>query len=510
MTDQDDVIRFLSDGASYGVPGAPVERIETHISCVFLVGDRVYKLKRAIKLPYLDYSTPQLRKACCEAELALNRRTAPAIYRRVRSIGRRPDGALAFDEGVPVDWVLEMRRFDETQTFDRLAAAGTLTPAMLRDVTDAIARFHGEAEVRADRGGTASLAQLIADNDKSLVAAAPPLDAARVAELRAASSAALAALGDLLDRRRVSGKVRRCHGDLHLRNICLVEGRPTLFDCIEFSDVLACIDVLYDLAFLLMDLIACGRRDLAAFVFNRYLDLSDELDGLAALPLFLSVRAAVRAHVAATRHAQGGAAEALAEARRYLDLAGALLAPGEPRLIAIGGLSGVGKSSIAQALAPDFLPAPAARVIRSDVIRKRLFGVAPETRLPPEAYDTATTARVYAALDTEARAALTAGYAAIVDATFIREKERAAIARTAERAGVPFVGLWLQAPEAVLAARIAARRGDASDADRAVLARQLRLDLGAMDWSRIDASGESAATLAATRRALGLASPLPE
>ena len=190
----------------------------------------------------------------------------------------------------------------------------------------------------------------------------------------------------MLDRRGAAGKVRRCHGDLHLRNVCLFEGKPTLFDCLEFSDELASVDVLYDLAFLLMDLEHRGLADFANLVLNRYLDLTGEDDGLAALPLFLSLRAAIRAHVTAAameRAAQSAAEPAMAaEARRYLELAAQFLRPRSCRLIAIGGLSGTGKSTLAAALAPCL----GARVLRSDVIRKRLFGVAPETQLPASAY----------------------------------------------------------------------------------------------------------------------------
>ena len=489
MDDQREVIRFLGDGASHGMPGAQVEQIATHISIIFLIGERAYKLKRAVRFSYLDYSTPALREKFCRAELDLNRRTAPALYLQVRAVTRRADGTLTFDgSGTVVDWVLEMRRFAQSEVFDQLAEQHRLTPALMRELTDAIVAFHAAAETVPERGGRTGIAQAITGNIANLLQASPADDRARIGELGAASLARLAAVGGLLDARADRGRVRRCHGDLHLRNVCLFEGRATLFDCIEFGDELSCIDVLYDLAFLLMDLVLRDLNELANVVFNRYLDLAPDSDGLPALPLFMSVRAAIRSHVTAALSRQRHSAPAQAQAQAYLALAGALIDPHPPILVAIGGRSGTGKSTLAQMLAAEFKPAPGARVIRSDVLRKRLFDVAPETRLPPSAYDDATTARVYAALQDQAAATLAGGYTAIVDAAFLRAEERERIATTAAQSRVPFVGLWLEAPPEILAARIGARTGDASDADLGVLKLQLGLETGAITWQRIDAS----------------------
>lgn len=510
--DQTGTIEFLADGASHGLPGAPVEHIETHISHVFLVGDRVLKLKRAVTYSYLDFATIAQREAACRAELAINRRTAPTLYLGVRKIVRRADGALAFDgDGPAVDWVVEMRRFDGSGLFDRLAETHRLTQELMRTLADEIADFHRAAEVSRDHGGAAAIAAAIAGNDENLKAArleggGALLDQDEVARLRAASTEALAEIATLLDRRRQEGHVRRCHGDLHLGNICLLDGRPTLFDAIEFSAAFGTIDVLYDVAFLLMDLIHRDLPELANLVANRYLDRSGEGDGLAALPLFLSLRAAIRAHVTAAtlvHRTDPRATDGMAgTARAYLDLAVDLLDRPPPRLIAIGGLSGSGKSTVAQALAARFRPAPGARLLRSDVRRKLIAGVAPETRLPPGAYDQAGNRRVYDALAADAATALASGFSVIVDAAFLREEERRAIATVASRARVPFTGLWLAAPPERLRARIAGRHGDASDADLAVLAAQLGYDLGRLDWRQVDAGGDAAHTLAASQRAV--------
>ncbi|HWD57041.1 MAG TPA: AAA family ATPase [Stellaceae bacterium] len=498
-TDHRETIAFLSDPATYGATG-PVERLETHISQVFLAGDKAFKLKRAVRFPYLDFSTIERRRAACAAELNLNRRTAPELYLEIRAIVRRSGGRLAWGEdGEIADWVVVMRRFDQAQRLDAIAARGGLEPRLVHALAAHIAAFHAEAEPRPGFGGGPGLAAVIAENDTCLHAGlAAGFDAAQIAALGERSRDWLGRVGDLLDCRRAAGKVRRCHGDLHLRNICVLDGKPVLFDCIEFSEGFASIDVLYDLAFLLMDLAHQGHGASANRLLNRYLDLTGEDDGLAAMPLFLALRAGIRAHVAASAGNDAGEAQAyLAEALAALD------AP-RPRLVAIGGLSGTGKSTLAAALAPELGARPGARLLRSDVTRKRLFGLAPETPLPAAGYAPEVTGRVYAALRDRAAQTLRAGCCAIVDAVSLRPDERRSLAAVAAAAGVPFTGIWLDAPGAAMTARVAARRDDASDATAAVVARQMEADPGALDWQRIDAGGPPAAILAAARTALGL------
>jgi len=497
---QRDVIAFLSQAAAHGQPpGKPVETVRTHASMVFLCGDSALKLKQAVRYSYLDYSTPDRRRDACQAELKLNRRTAPELYLAVRPIVRGADGRLAWDDGEPVDWVVAMRRFPADALFDRMAERGALTPDLMAQLTEAIAAFHAAAATTAAHGGQSAMASLIADNIANLVKAG--FGAAKVETLRVAHEAALQRLGALLDRRRADGRVRQCHGDLHLGNICLYQGRPTLFDAIEFDPAIYTIDVLYDLAFLLMDLRHRRLDGFASLVFNRYLDATADDDGIAALPLFMSLRAAIRAHVAA--------AAGRKDAGSYFELAANLLAPAPPRLIAIGGLSGTGKTTLAAALAPDIGIAPGARVLRSDIVRKRLFNVSPTTRLPPQAYDDSAARRVFQALNDDAARMLGAGYSVILDAVAARPEQRQAFAEVARAAGVPFTGIWLEAPRPALEQRITDRRGDASDATIAVLKAQLGYDLGPIDWHRLDAGGYPAATLAAARRLPAMPDPAP-
>jgi predicted kinase len=285
-----------------------------------------------------------------------------------------------------------------------------------------------------------------------------------------------------------------------LGNIVVHGGQPLLFDAIEFNDVLAHVDVLYDLAFLVMDLESRGLPMLASILLNRYLDNTGDDGGLAAMGLFLSLRAQIRSHVDAARAGvapAGPDAERWAEAaRHYLCLAARCLEPAVPRLIALGGLSGSGKSRLARALAPAMGAPPGARIVRTDVLRKRLSGVPLGTRLPAVQYGPEMTRRTYDALFREAARALRAGSVVIADAVFAQPDERQAIARVAEAAGVPFHGLWLEAPARLLEERVSRRRHNVSDATPAVVRMQLGYDLGAIDWVKMDTSGSAEETLA--------------
>ena len=505
VEDQSAAIACLADPATHG--GEAVERIDTHGAVVFLAGRRAYKLKRAVRFAFLAYSTAAKRRVVCEAEVRLNRRTAPDLYHGVVAITEEAAGAVALDgAGRPVDWVVVMKRFDQDNLFDRMAARGELNAALTRDLADTIAEFHDAAERRPDLGGRAGIAAVIDGNMATLRGeSAGAFPAQDLDAIEGAWRDALAARGKMLDARRAGGRVRWCHGDLHLRNICLIDGRPTLFDGIEFSEAIACIDVLYDLAFLLMDL---GHRDLgelASVVFNRYLGRTEDVAGLAALGLFQSLRAGVRAMVGAIETGQADAGEAAdlsAEAREYLALAFAFLEPSARRLIAIGGLSGTGKSTLAAALAPLLAALPGAVVVRSDLIRKRLCAARPEQRRGAEAYEPAANRAVYDRLETLAEDGVAAGQVVVLDAVFARAGERARVKAIAHAAHVPFHGLWLEAPPDILRARIGARVGDPSDATAAVLDRQLDYELGAIEWTRVDVSGGHAAVIAQARRAL--------
>jgi len=491
-------VELLADPATYGIEG-PVERFRTHGARVFLAGERAYKLKRAVKLPYLDYSTPERRQAACRTELAINRRTAPELYLGVLAVTRAPDGRLALDgTGEPVDWVVAMRRFDNDCRFDRLAERDALQEPLPTRLADTVARFHAGAERRPQGAGGNEMRRLVELNHAALPGW---LGAAALDELRRRSLDRVGAAEALIEARRSAGWVRRGHGDLHLANIVLHEGRPLLFDAIEFDERLIDIDVLYDLAFLLMDLWQRGAREAACRVLSRYLLAAGGHEGLRLLPLFLSLRAAIRAHVSGTLAAEGEAGMD-ARCRAYFALAGELLAPPPPVLAAVGGLSGSGKSTVARAVAPALGAVPGAVVLRSDEVRKQLLGRPPESSLGPEGYTPQMHERVYAALAERAAAVLSAGHAVLVDAVHDRPDGRARLAAVAKAAGVPFRPVWLEAPAEALRRRVAGRRDDASDADAAVLERQLAALLPVEDWPRVDASGSPEATAGAVLAAM--------
>ena len=406
---------------------------------------------------------------------------------------RRPDGLLGFGNGasVPVDWLVVMRRFDAAAQLDRMAENGELRPELAGPLAERIADLHARAEARFDHGGAAGLARAIDITAGNLQSHASEIGSDAVGRWTRRARAALRAHTALLDRRRAAGKVRACHGDLHLRNICLLDGRPTPFDAIEFDPDLACIDVLYDLAFLLMDAHARGLERFGCTVFNKYLDLRQEEDGLAALPLFLSVRAAVRAQVNILTAGQAHPAkqkELLREAARYLALARELLEVVPPRLVAIGGLSGTGKSSLAHRLAPALGRVPGARVLRTDVLRKRAAGVRLETRLPAASYTPEASAATYRELEACARCCLAAGQAVIADAVFSDPGERSRIEAIARECDAPFQGLWLEAPLETLRERVTERSGDASDATAEVVDAQARRSARPAEWFHLDAA----------------------
>lgn len=494
VADQSEVLGFLADRHTHKLSAPPL-RIETHGAVVFLAGDNAYKVKRAVKFPFMDLSTLAKRKSACEAEIAVNIADAPSVYRGAIPVTRSEAGLRLGGDGEPIEWVVHMHRFDEGQTFDHLAERGELSQALLARLVSAILASHARAPRREGLPAAESLRRYLQQNQEAFAESPELFPAERVELLTARSNEMLAQRWELLLERGRAGHVRRCHGDLHLRNLVLLDGAPALFDAVEFDDAIATGDVLYDLAFLLMDLWERGLRSEANLVLNRYLWGSGDahISGLAALPIFLSIRAAIRAKVIAASlpHLAGGARDhAAADAGRYFAAAERFLETKKARMIALGGLSGSGKTTLGAAIAPSIGQPPGAVHLRSDIERKILAGVDETHRLPAECYTQAASAAVYASLRAKARLVLATGYSVLVDAVHDRPAEREAIAATAAETGVPFSGIWLDAPVETLVDRVRARAGDASDATESVVRLQAGHALGPICWTRLDAAGE--------------------
>jgi uncharacterized protein len=491
---QERVFAYLADPATH----PDVLRIDTHGASVFLRGDRALKIKRAVRFPFLDYSTLEKRKAACDEEIRINRPFAPQIYRRVVPI-TQTDGKLEIGgAGTPVEFAIEMTRFDENRTFDHLAASGTLDPALIDAVAKAIASSHARAAPAATEPWIHSIPGIVEGNTTAFREASEfPAD--EIDDLAQASLAAFSRLAGLLERRGRQGYVRRCHGDLHLANIVLIGKEPVLFDAIEFDPVIASVDVLYDLAFPIMDFLRYGRPIAANALLNKYLALTecDNLDALAALPLFMSLRSAIRSHVLLARINRNppNKADLLQSALGYFELARRTIHPSSPTLVAVGGLSGTGKSLAARALAPHIPPLPGAMVLRTDVLRKQHFQIKETDRLPESAYRSEVTAKIYEILADRASRILTSGHSVAVDAVFAHESERAAIAGVARRLNVRFSGLFLVTDLATRQQRIGRRDADASDATSEIAERQEKYDIGALDWTQVDASRAPEQTL---------------
>jgi uncharacterized protein len=478
--EQADVVRFLRGLARS-------EPLETHISLVFIGADTVWKLKKAVRLTFLDFTPLDARRRFAQRELELNAPAAPGLYRDVVAVVRRADGTLGFggpDERPVVDWVLRMAPVPADDFLDAIAAAGGLTPSLLDALGDAVAAFHRGLPPAIGVDAAAAMRHVTRGNAQSALDAGLPETAVQAWQTRILE--ALDGIAPWLAQRSRDGFVRRAHGDLHLGNLCLWQGRPVPFDALEFDEAMATIDLGYDLAFLLMDLDQRVSRTAANRVLNRYVARTGDAGLTRGLLVFVSLRAMVRAHVEAKRGNAGTGAH-------YLSAAAGYLQPKPPLVLAIGGLPASGKSTLARALAPELGNAPGALVLRSDEIRKRQHGAAPEERLPQSAYSDAASEAVFTELAAMVGETASGGHGVIADATFIDRRHRTMIEAAARAVGIPFLGIWLEAPLAELERRVAARERDASDATITVLRAASRRNPQASDWVEIDATEMSTA-----------------
>lgn len=499
-TAQAALVDFLSSQGFDG-SGAPA-RIDTHLSHVFVFETEVLKLKRAKRLDFVDYSTVERRKFYCERELEANKNWAGSLYLGVLPV-YDIDGRFTTEPresaAAPVDWLVRMRRFPEAARLDRRIAACQTTAEEMIQFADDLAEIHQQTASCINRGYASGVPALIHQIADDLISTGTNAETTtRTNEWRRAAITAFGSLTGLLGDRARQGKIKRCHGDLHAKNICYWNNRLVGYDALEFDDAMRTIDVLYDAAFPIMDCLHLQEPGLASELLNRYLARTKDYAGLPLLDLYLSLRAAVRAMA----HAMAGGANGVAD---YLALARQLLQThGTPALIAVGGRSGTGKTTLSRSIAPTFGAAPGSIVLRSDIVRKSLFDIEPEERLEEACYSAEIDQTVYALLFEQAQTTLEAGYTCIIDATFLDEGAREAFDDIATKVPGRVEKLWLHADPDVLRARVAARSTDASDADLTVLNSQLTR-AGPSNWRTINVGGSIERSIAAMATALDCA-----
>ncbi len=471
--------------------GRPVQLIETHISWLLLDGEHAWKIKRPLKLGFLDFGSLAARLHYCEEELRLNRRLAPALYLDVAPIRGSPSAPRLAGEGEPIEYAVRMKQFPNGSLFAERLAAGTLEVRHLDVLAERLGAFHASAPAVRPRSASVgpgavsaagphaswgSAAQIESTTARTLVDLAARAGERRCAGVRDWLEAQGRRLRPTFERRKASGMVRECHGDLHLGNLLVLGEDATAFDCLEFDPALRWIDIQSDVAFLAMDLSAHGRRDLAFRFLDGWLQRTGDYAGLAVLRYYMVYRACVRALVSRIREAQTAAAKSGSPWPDYLALAHRLTGEWDPRLLITHGVSGSGKSFAAQRL----LEGAAAVRLRSDVERKRSFGLRAlddsSARVPQGIYGPEANERTYARLLEVSGLALDAGYPTIVDAAFLRADERDRFRDSARKRRVPFAILHCVADPGVLHERVSARRAsgaDPSEAGLEVLARQL-------------------------------------
>ncbi len=474
------LVEGLQRASAYPHPVEKPRVIETHVSWVILTGDYVYKLKKAVRFGFLDFSTLGKRHFYCDEELRLNRRFAPALYLAVVPITGTPEQPRIGGEGEALEYAVRMRQFDQRLLLDQLARRGELDARIIDDMATVVAGFHEQADRRPPDPAFGAPARVSHWSNENFEEIARVMEDSailrRLTRLRAAMNREFSAITALLEARRRGGQVRECHGDLHLGNMALIDQRVTPFDCIEFNPELRWIDVVNEIAFVAMDLEFRALPNLAWRFLNRYCQSTGDYDGLALLRHFVVYRALVRAKVSALQARQQGAATP-EDFGRYLGLAERWIDWRKPWLLITHGLSGAGKSTLASRLS-EALPAV---WLRSDLERKRLFGLEATARSASAVaggiYTADASTKTYRRLETLAESLLKAGLPVIVDASFLQAGKRRQFRKLAKRTGAAFAILDCVAPTDVLERRIGERLragADPSEADLSVLAHQLR------------------------------------
>lgn len=490
--EQIDIVAFLSSPAAY--QGVEPVRIDTHLSHVFLAGDFVFKLKRAVRLDFVDYSTPKKRLEYCRREIEANAAWSGDLYLGVIPVTRSGAEYQIDGRGQVVDWLVKMNRFCDGDRLDQAIGSGRTNDVEIRSLADDLAERHLASGSNHELGGMDGILDLAAQIGGDLIS--HPVNSIKDASIREWQSglrSKIFAQRDWYAARRKDGKIKLCHGDLHLKNLCYWNDRIIGFDALEFDEEMRTIDVFYDLAFLIMDLIRHGQNRFACLLLARYLARTGDYDGLTGLEIFLSLRAGVRAMANAIAGNEAETAVYFGLARQFL------CDRSRPQAVLIGGRSGTGKTTIATDLAAGFGKSPGAIVVRSDVIRKLLGGSSPEAAMTPASYTELSAAKVYSAMRDAAMQILRRGYSCVLDATFLNQEERRRTKSALQDIGIEPICLWLTAPTEVLKSRLEHRTGDASDADIGVLKTQLK-KADPETWVQVSAVGSPEAV---TRAVIG-------
>ncbi len=482
------LIAALQNPAVYNHPVGKINIVETHISWVILTGNYVYKIKKPVDFGFLDFSTLEQRKHYCQQELRLNQRLAPDIYLEVIALTGLPDKPAINGPGKAFEYALKMHQFNPDMQLDKLLQRNELTCSHIDQLAETISDFHESIEHAAENspfGTTEAVWYPVLENfDQIRPRLVDEAEVARLEHLQQWSQQRFEQLKTAIAARKRDGFVRNCHGDMHLANITLIDNKVTVFDCIEFNDNFRWIDVISEIAFTTMDLIDRQRPDLAARLLDRYLQRTGDYTGLALLRFYQVYRALVRAKVAIIRYSQPGLSEdekeeSLKQYREYSHLAETFTQTAIPTLYIAHGVSGSGKTTLTQPVLERY----GMIRLRSDVERKRLYGLSAEAKSDSDTdagiYTTSASEQTYQHLLTLSRNILQAGYSAIVDATFLKREQRQLFHDLAQELKVPFIILHFHADELLLRTWISERISvgkDASEATLEVLAHQLKTE----------------------------------
>ena len=456
---------------------SPIQLMQTHVSYVLLTGDYAYKVKKAVDFGFLNYSTLEKRQHFCEEELRLNQRAAAALYLEVLPITQAEGTYCLGGNQTPVEYTVKMQQFPQSTLLSQQFEQGELTEALLRQLAEAIARFHLSAETNdyiRSFGTVEQIRQSIDENyDQTVGFIGGPQTQQQFDDTKAYTDRFFVTQQTLLQQRVDQDKIRACHGDLHLNNICYWQDQLLLFDCIEFNEPFRFVDVMFDIAYIIMDLTITGRSDLAATFLSHYVEQTGDWHGLQVLPLYVSRQSYVRAKVTSFLLGDPSVSaadkqQAAAKAAQYYTLAWSYVQPRPGRLLMMAGLSGSGKSTVARELSRQL----GAIHLRSDAVRKHLAGVPLQQRGEDSLYTPEMSHKTYERLTHLGILLASQGYTVILDAKFDRQATRQAVVAQAQAQELPLTIVHCTAPLDILKERLQQRQGDIADATLAILEKQ--------------------------------------